>query len=193
GMEFYLEQLQQMAGQQQALNESMPMPGPGGAPGESMMQQLAEMAARQQALRRALKEIEKGIQQGDGGRRLLGDLDRIAKDMEEVINQMRQNQVDRRTIMRQEQIVQRLLDASRSATSRDFKEERESRTAEQIRRPGPFGLPEDLGERESLINALRRAVLESDLSPKDKRDMERYLESLQRRDILPRARQETEQ
>jgi hypothetical protein len=192
GMEFYLEQLQQMAGQQQALNESMPLPGPGGAPGESMMQQLAEMAARQQALRRALKEIEKGIQQGDGGRRIPGDLDRIAKDMEEVINQMRQNQVDRRTIMRQEQIVQRLLDASRSATSRDFREERESRTAEQIRRPSPLGLPEDLGERESLINALRRAVLESDLSPRDKRDMERYLESLQGQDALPRIRKEGE-
>jgi hypothetical protein len=186
GMEFYLEQLQQMAGQQQALNESMPMPGPGGAPGESMMDQLAELAARQQAIRRALKEIERGIQQGDGGRGVMGDLDRIAKDMEEVINQLRKNQVDRRTIMRQEQIVQRLLDAARSATSRDFKDERESRTAKDVPRISPMGLPEDLGERESLINALRRAVQESDLPPRDKLDMERYLESLLQENLLQR-------
>ena len=61
---------------------------------------------------------------------------------------------------------------------RDFKKERESKTGSQVSRKSPFGLPDHLGEYESLINALRQAVLESDLSPHDKRDMEQYLESL---------------
>ncbi|MCK4812945.1 MAG: hypothetical protein KAT14_03300 [Candidatus Marinimicrobia bacterium] len=178
GMENYLQQLQQMAGQQGQLNEGMPQPGMNGSPGSSMMDQLAKLAARQQALRRSLKEIQQGLSEGNRGKRITGDLNQIARDMEEVINQMRKNQVNRQTIMRQEQIVQRLLDASRSATSKDFKKERESKTGSQISRKSPFGLPDHFGERESLINAIRQAVLESDLSPHDKRDMEQYLESL---------------
>jgi hypothetical protein len=186
GMEFYLQQLQQMAGQQQELNMGMPQPGPGGSPAaDGMMDQLARMAARQQALRRALKEIAQGMSDGDGGRRIAGDLDKIAADMQEVIDQMRRNQVSRQTYMRQEQIVQRLLDASRSATSRDYKKERESRTGTQIVGEPPRGLPADRGERDLLLEHLRRAVQASDLTPAEKRDMERYLESLMEAGRLP--------
>ena len=178
GMEFYMKQLQEMAGQQGELNSGMPQPGMNGKPGSSMMEQLAKMAARQQALRRSLKQMQQGMSEGDGAKRMTGDLDRIAKDMEDVINQMRRNQVNRQTILRQEKIVQRLLDASRSATSRDYKKERESTTAKDILRDNPLNLPGDLGDHESLINALRREVRNSDLSAREKQDMERYLESL---------------
>jgi len=178
GMEFYMKQLQQMAGEQQKINAGMPQPGMNGKPGSSMMDQLAKMAARQQALRRSLKKMQQGMSEGDGAKRMTGDLGRIAKDMEDVINQMRKNQVNRQTIMRQEKIVQRLLDASRSATSRDHKKERESTTAKDILRDNPLSLPGDLGDHESLINALRREVRDSDLSAREKQDMERYLESL---------------
>ncbi len=190
GLEFYLQQLQQMAGQQQQLNDGMPQPGMNGSPGDSMMDQLARLAARQQALRRSLKEIGQGLSDSENGGRVTGDLERIAKDMEEIIDQMRRNQVNRQTLLRQEQIVQRLLDASRSATSRDFKEERESVTGSDLPRENPLGLPDDLGEHGSLINSLRRAVRESDLSAQEKRDMEAYLESLLRQNTLPRPESE---
>ncbi|RKY55114.1 MAG: hypothetical protein DRP93_03985 [Candidatus Neomarinimicrobiota bacterium] len=178
GMEFYMQQLQQMAGQQQQINSSMPQPGMNGSPGSSMMDQLAKMAARQQALRRSLKQMQQSMSEGNGAKRMTGDLDRIAKDMEDVINQMRKNQVNRRTIMRQEKIVQRLLDASRSATSRDHKKERKSTSAKEIQRDNPLGLPGDLGDHESLINAIRREVRNSELTTREKQEMERYLESL---------------
>jgi hypothetical protein len=177
GMEFYMQQLQQMAGQQQQINSGMPQMGMSGSP-NSMMDELAKMAARQQALRRSLKQMQQGMSPGDTGKRLMGDLDRIAKDMEDVINQMRKNQVNRETLLRQEKIVQRLLDASRSATSQDYKKERESQTGKDLLRENPLHLPGDMGEHESLINAIRREVQESDLSPSEKREMERYLESL---------------
>jgi len=185
GMEFYLQQLQQMAGQQQELNMGMPQPGPDGSSGDGMMEKLARMAARQQILRRALKTIAQGISDGDGGNRIAGDLEKIAADMQDLIDQMRNNQVDRRTLLRQEQIVQRLLDASRSATTRDYKKERESRSGTVIARENPLGLPEDRGERGKMIQMLRRAVQESDLTPGEKRDMERYLESLMEAGSLP--------
>ena len=178
GMDFYMQQLQQMAGQQQQLNSGMPQLGPDGSPTSSMMDQLAKMAARQQALRRKLKQIQQGMSESGEGNKMSGSLDRIAKDMEDVINQMRKNQVDRQTVMRQEKIVQRLLDASRSATSRDYKKERESKTGKEILRDNPLSLPGDLGDRVSLIDMIRRDVRNSDLTPKEKREMEKYLESL---------------
>lgn len=178
GLEFYMQQLQGMAGEQQQLNSGMPKPGPDGSPGSSMMDQLAKMAARQQALRKRLKQIQQGISESGGNNRMTGNLDKIAKDMEDVINHMRQNRINRQTITRQQQIVQRLLDASRSATSRDFKKERESKTGKELLRDNPLSLPGDLGDRESLIDMIRREVQNSDLSPQEKRDMERYLESL---------------
>ncbi len=184
GMEFYMKQLQEMAGQQQQLNASMPKPGMDGSPGSSLMEQLAKMAARQQALRRSLKQMQQNMSEGDGGaKRMTGDLGQIAKDMEEVIDQMRKNQINRQTILRQEKIVQRLLDASRSATSRDHKKERESTTAKEILRDNPLSLPGDLGDHESLINAIRREVRNSTLTAREKQEMERYLESLLETDV----------
>jgi len=178
GMEFYMQQLQQMAGQQQQLNSGMPQLGPDGTPTSSMMDQLAKMAARQQALRRKLKQLQQDMSSSGDAQNMPGNLDRIAKDMEDVINQMRKNQVDRQTIMRQEKIVQRLLDASRSATSRDYKKERESSTGTDILRDNPLSLPGDLGDHGSLIDMIRREVRNSELTPREKREMERYLESL---------------
>lgn len=189
GMEFYLQQLQQMAGQQESLNQGMPQPGMNGSPGSGMMDELARLAARQQALRRSLKQIQQGVSDGDGGRRLTGDLEQIAADMQKVIDEMRKNQVDRRTIMRQQQIVQRLLDASRSATSRDFKKERESKPGTFIQRENPLGLPEGLGENGSMLESLRRAVRESKLTPAEKREMERYLELLMEEYQVPEIEQ----
>ena len=178
GMDFYMQQLQQMAGQQKQLNSGMPQLGPDGTPTSSMMDQLARMAAQQQALRRRIKQIQQGMSESGEGNKMTGDLDRIAKDMEEVINRMRRNQVDRQTIMRQEKIVQRLLDASRSATSRDYKNERESTSGTEILRENPLSLPGDLGDHRSLIDMIRREVRNSELTTQEKREMERYLESL---------------
>ncbi len=179
GMDFYMQQLQEMAGEQQAMNQVMQQMGMSGSPSQSMMDQMAQMAARQQALRRSLKGMQQAMgEEGSGGKRMMGDLDKIAKDMEDVINQMRQNRVGRETIIRQEKILQRLLDASRSATSRDYKKERESKSGQALKRENPLSLPSDLGDHENLINQIRRELRETELSPKEKREMEKYLESL---------------
>ncbi len=178
GMDFYMQQLQQMAGQQQQLNQGMQQMGMDGSPSQSLIDQMAKMAARQQALRRSLKGLQQSMEEGGQGKRMMGDLDRIAKDMEDVINQMRKNNVNRQTMMRQEQILQRLLDASRSATSRDYKKERESKSGQAMKRENSLSLPVDLGERELLINSIRRELRETNLSPQEKRQMEIYLESL---------------
>lgn len=176
GMENYLQQLQQMAGQQGAINQGMPQAGPSLKPGSSG---LGQLAAQQQALRRALKALQQKLDEAGQGKNMTGDLNRIAKDMDDVISDLRRKKITTRTKMKQNTIQQRLLDASRSAKSKDFKQKRSSKTADFLQRISPDGLPRDLGERQTLIRKILKQVETSTLSPKEKQEMEKYLQSLQ--------------
>ena len=90
-----------------------------------------------------------------------GGLSKAGDDMEEVIDDFRKRQVNRRTQERQERILSRMLDSQKSLTQKDYSEKRKSTTAEKIIYSGPTGLPADKGEREMLlINAMESALQE---------------------------------
>ena len=178
GMEQFMEQLQAMAEMQGALNQDsrgMSIPGQG----NTSMDLMSQLAARQQALRRELGRLQQAMEQaGQGNGR---KLERITQEMEDVIRDLREGRYSRRTLQRQRGIEQRLLDASRSIRKRELSRERESRTGEQISRSGPKDLPHGLGNIESLIQSIRKKMKNTDLSPEEREEMERYLEKL--RDI----------
>ncbi|MEA1986765.1 MAG: hypothetical protein U9N76_04680, partial [Candidatus Marinimicrobia bacterium] len=175
GLEQYLKQLEKMAGQQKGLNSSMPQLGMAGKP-SSMMDQMGKLAGRQQAIRKSLKQLQQEMQ--GNGKDPLGSLEKIANDMEKVINEMRRKKFNRRTIERQRKIQQRLLDASKSMRTRDKSKKRESEIGKQIDRESPFALPENLGNRESIIREIRDQLKNSNLSVEDKKEMEAYLDLL---------------
>ena len=154
GFSEYMQQLQQMAGQQQGLNQQTMMQM--GAGSLSMMQQLAR---QQMQLREALKQIENGMGPDS---RMLGDLGKIGDEMEEVAKKLQGQRPSQKIYEQQERILSRLLDAQRSATKKDFSKKRKSETAGS----NPFwtgsdALPEDLGETrnqlyEELIFSLKQ-------------------------------------
>ena len=154
GFSEYMQQLQQMAGQQQGLNQQTMLQMGAGSP--SMMQQLAR---QQMQLREALKQIENGM---GSDSRMLGDLGKIGDEMEEVAKQLQGRRPSQKIHEQQQRILSRLLDAQRSATKRDFSKKRKSETAGS----NPFwtgsdALPEDLGETrnqlyEELIFSLKQ-------------------------------------
>ena len=154
GFSEYMQQLQQMAGQQQGLNQQTMMQM--GAGSLSMMQQLAR---QQMQLREALKQIENGM---GSDSRMLGDLGKIGDEMEEVAKKLQGQRPSQKIHEQQERILGRLLDAQRSATKKDFSKKRKSETAGS----NPFwtgsdALPEDLGETrnqlyEELIFSLKQ-------------------------------------
>ncbi|MBT3253317.1 MAG: hypothetical protein HN995_00135 [Candidatus Marinimicrobia bacterium] len=154
GFSEYMQQLQQMAGQQQGLNQQTMMQMGAGSP--SMMQQLAR---QQMQLREALKQIENGM---GSDSRMLGDLGKIGDEMEEVAKKLQGKRPSQKIHEQQERILSRLLDAQRSATKKDFSKKRKSETAGT----NPFwtgrdDLPEDLGETrnqlyEELIFSLKQ-------------------------------------
>jgi hypothetical protein len=98
-----------------------------------------------------------GEQQGAMGR-----LDDLAKEMEETVKQMREQNVDERLLKRQEKILSRLLTAQRSLRKQDFEEQRRSRTGVDAENPvSPAPVATGLSENEQL----RRGILKGNQDP----------------------------
>jgi len=177
-MENMIQQLQQMAQQQDQLNKAMAelFGQPSGERlSPDMQERLNQIAAQQEAMRRQLTDL---AQQRDLANRLAGDLERIAQQMEETVRDLQSGQVNRPTRQRQQQILTRLLDASRSLQERGRERRRESQQASEIDRQPPPPLRENMS-----IDQLQRALidaLESGYTRDYQRLIQRYFELLER-------------
>ncbi len=156
-MEQMIQQLQQMAKQQSRLNQAL-QDFFGREPGErlsaDMQERLQQLAAQQEAMRRQLTELAK---ERDLANQLAGNLERIAQQMEESIQEFQSGQISRPTKQRQQQILTRLLDASRSLQERGRERRREGRQGVETERRSPESLQESMSKdelRRALINAL---------------------------------------
>ena len=177
-MQQVLRQMQQMAQQQQQLNQQIQQflnDMQGSRLGNDMEQRLAQMRAQQQAIRDQLGQVRRNP---EARGKLLGDLDKIADDMEETLRELEARRVAPRMIERQRQILQRLLDARRSMHERGRERRRESREGQDAPRAAPpDALPEDPADK--LHRDLIRA-LESGYAPDFEERIRRYFEMLQR-------------
>jgi hypothetical protein len=177
-MQQMIEQLQQMAGDQQQLNEQIQqmlneMQGARLSP--DAQQRLEQMARQQEALRRQLEEM--GQDAPSAADQLLGDLEQIARQMEESIEEMQQRSVDSRTVRRQQEILTRLLNAQRSIRERGKERRREGRTGEDVARESPSELTPD--ERADQLRRELLDALESGYSADYEELIRRYFEVLQ--------------
>ncbi|MFZ1728865.1 MAG: DUF4175 family protein [Bacteroidota bacterium] len=155
-----MQQLRQMAQQQMDINQGMPSPQSGGSkPGEQ--QQMQRLMQQQQAVQKTLQQLNEEAKRSEEGKKLLGDLDRIAEDMQEVVRDMQQNNVNPNTMQKQERILSRMLDASRSMRERDWEKRRTSRSGDNVARRGPGQIdPNLLDPRDGLRSDLQKAVNE---------------------------------
>ncbi|MEX2115346.1 MAG: DUF4175 family protein [Bacteroidota bacterium] len=164
-------QLQRMAGRQQSLN--MRTQG---------FEEAARLAAEQEALRKSLEQLNAEARASGEQQRILGDLERITQEMREVVEDLEQGNVNPETVQKQERILSRLLDASRSARERDFEKKRKAQTGRQIARPGPAELDPSTLEGKSQLREDLLKALEHGYS-RDYQDLIRkYFEELQKGD-----------
>ena len=134
------------------------------------------MLFKQQGIRNSLKQMmEKMAEEGNQG---LGDLSGISNEMDQVINDLKRKKFDRETSNRQQRILSRMLDSQKSLTQRGFEDERKSQTAEQIILGGPMGLPENLGQRQSLIMEAMDIALKSGYNNDYQKMIRRYFNAL---------------
>ncbi len=160
GYQEMMQQLQEMAQQQQQLNQQsggqqpMPMPGGGspgqGSPGNSGM---AQLAAQQAALAQQMRQMEGNSRSME---EILGSLDGMGDDMQEVADDLRDQNITERTRLLQRRILQRLLDSQRSLQERQLSKQRQGQVADDIRRISPGDLPIETEDqlRQRLLKAL---------------------------------------
>ena len=179
-MQQMMQQMQDMAGQQQQLNEQIQQmlnDMQGNRLSNDAQGRLRQMAEQQEAIRRQLRSIARNP---EARGKMLGDLNKIAEQMQESIEELQRGQADRRTIERQQQILTRLLDAQRSLQERGREKRRESETGRDFDRESPDALtPTEQADklRRDLIRAL-----ESGYAPDYQELIKRYFDLLQQQE-----------
>ncbi|NNF59556.1 MAG: chromosome partitioning protein ParA [Rhodothermaceae bacterium] len=177
------QQLQQMGQQQQQLNQQMQQmlnQMAGERLTESQQEQARRAAAQQEAIRQQLQEL---MQEGGQGLdpQTRSALQRASDQMRQIERELRGGRLSEETLQRQQNILQRLLDAERSVNQRGREERREGRTGEDEANPDrPDRLPPTDTESDRLRRDLIRA-LESGYAPDYQDLIKRYFERLQDR------------
>ena len=177
GMPSLMQQLQQMASRQQGINSMTQKLGRGKLSPEQMMQ-LQRLVAEQQAVQKTLEQLQQEARKSVEGERILGDLDRIRKDIQEVLSDMRNADINPETIENQERILSRLLDASRSTRTRDYEKRRESRTGTDVVRRSPGEINAE--ERASRLQRDLLRAMEEGYSGDYEALIRQYFEALQK-------------
>lgn len=143
--------MQKISKQQQQLNQQL----------KQMMQsgqmkgdKLREMAAQQEAIRKQLEEAQQRMKGKDG--EVLGDLDKIKQDMKESEADLVNKQLSAEMMRRQQQILQRLLQAQQSVREQDLDDKRESKTGRELDQKSPEEL-----SLEEYKNKIRQELLKS--------------------------------
>ncbi|MDP2363764.1 MAG: DUF4175 family protein, partial [Ignavibacteria bacterium] len=154
----FMERMQQIAGQQQGINQAMQQMGQSGNGQLSPEQQaeLGRIASQQGKAQKSVEELAKEQKQLGGPKMGLGDLNRIAKEMEEVVSDLQRGQITPETMKRQDRILSRLLDATKSMNERDYEKKRESKTGEEYVRQSPDAL--NLENQEGKSKAMQELL-----------------------------------
>ncbi|UCC82364.1 MAG: hypothetical protein JSW46_15455 [Gemmatimonadota bacterium] len=140
GLQEALARLGQLAEQQGALNQELGGITPGSL-GDALLRELQRLANQQRAIAQDLGAINQSL--GPRGQ-VLGQLDALEREAEDLAQQLEQGRLDEEILERQNRLFQRLLDAGRTLERDEFERERraERPTDVEVLRPGelPPGL-----------------------------------------------------
>ena len=157
GQMSFSEKLQQMAAQQQALNNQLRQLAQN--QGQYSMEQQAEfgrLSEKQGNARKSLEELAREQKESGGEKKALGDLNRIAEEMQEVVSDLESGNVTEETMKKQERILSRLLDANRSVHERDFDKKRRAKSGKEYELASPDAI--DLRTQEGRRQAMRELL-----------------------------------
>jgi uncharacterized phage infection (PIP) family protein YhgE len=166
-----LQQLQSLASGQMQVNQGtqamLPIDISGGTVPEQTQRELQRLSELQSSLAERLRRVEEGLQEEGGD--VLGDLGKVADEMDEVVEKLAQYSLDREVVERQERILSRMLDAQRSVHRREFSKKREAERPGEVSSKSPPPLPGHTGSREDLKKDILKE-LEEDY-PQEYRDL----------------------
>jgi hypothetical protein len=139
----------------------------------SMSKEMAQMAAKQAALRNALKELQKEkASQGKGSK----ELDQIMEEMNKIETDLVNKKLTNEMLMRQQDILTRLLENDKATRERDQDERRKGESADQLNKKLPPAMEEYLRKRRSDIEQIN--TVSPSLKPYYKTLVEDYLKKI---------------
>ena len=137
-------------------------------------QAFGEMVARQEAIRRELQRLNEELNKdGKGG---LGDLDKLAKEMEKTEKELVNKRLTEESVRRQEEIMTRLLEAERAEREREWDDERRANTAQQVSRREPPAFEAYKREKMRTLDMYR--TVSPQLNPYYRQKVDRYFSQI---------------
>ncbi len=165
-----------MGKMQKEINEQISQLKNGKKPGQQMSKELAQLAQKQAAMRRALAEMEKALQQG--GKEKSGSLGDVKSMMEKSERELLNKKLSPETIMRQQQILSRLLESEKAIMEREQEQRREAEKPKSAERTT---LPAELNELLKKTKLQKEQLLQGNpkLTEEYQNAFDKYVESLQ--------------
>ena len=161
---------------QQKLGDDMKKMGDGqgeGKDGKPSSKEFAEAAARQAELRRALEAMQKQkMEQGQGSELLQEIIDQMNEAEIDLVNK----RMDGELMLRQQEILTKLLEAERAEREREFDNKRKAEIGKEKLKELPPELKEYLKQRESQIDLYNK--ISPSLRPYFRQLVDEYYKSL---------------
>ncbi len=161
GTSSFMQGLQQIASAQQTINQmTQQLSANQGNLSLEQQAQLARIVAEQGKAQKALEDLNnerKNLPQQD--KRILGSMEKILQEMQEVISELKNGQITPETLKKQDRILSRLLNATKSIYERDFEERRESTPGKEISKTSPVEInPQVLNKKtfEQILDELKQ-------------------------------------
>lgn len=131
GMSQLSKMQEQLNKNMQKAKEQMQQQGiQSGKNGKVMSKEFSEMAQQQQMIRQALQEMNQKLNKEGGGK--LGDVEKIIKEMEQTENDLVNKHITQESMLRQQNITTRLLEAEKAEREREQDTEKESKTGREF-------------------------------------------------------------
>lgn len=124
------EEMQKQAGQQKPGQQGQQGQQGKQGQGQGMSEQLARMAREQQMIRQAMQEINR-LENKDG-KSGLGNLDQLMKEMEQSETDLVNKKIQQETMVRQQEILSKLLQAEKAEREREQDDKRESKEGNSV-------------------------------------------------------------
>jgi hypothetical protein len=160
---------------QDALNQKIQELQKSGKSGQGLSEELAKLAAEQEMLRQAMKELEKMGQQ-EGQKPGEGKLGNISKMMEQTETDLVNKRLTEQTVLRQREILTRLLEAEKAVKERELDEKREATSAKEKNRALPPSFEKYLQTKEKQTELLK--TISPSLSPYYKQEVNKYFQKI---------------
>ena len=108
-----------------------------------------------------------------------GGLSKASEEMNDVIRDFIDRRINEKTIDKQEKILSRMLDSHRALTERDYSNKRKSKGGEEKDYTGPLSLPDDRGERKTLLTKALQEAMDDGYSEEYQTLLKIYFKSLE--------------